>query len=436
MKILIWIGIIFLVMPLVAALIAFIFGLYANNPGTHNATAYNSKISNQYYLQDGKVVYVLDGNFFQIGGSPIEGADPDTFSVISQSYAKDMNSVYYNGRRVKGADPSSIQLVTSGINASKEESGYLISDGKVFCYGQMIEGADATSFSYLLGSYAMDKEYLYYYIDVKFPRNAMPEAMKNANEHYIRHGEQVIYQGQIISNDANRFKIINDEYAVDEQNVYSHGEVVEGMVADGFTVITPYYRKDKNQAYYFNTPIPESDSSTFKVLNDSVAKDNKHVYYNGYIVDNRTVAEMSRSDASELEKLWKWRSLHLNPTRVILVPADDVENITNNFYAYNNEVYGRNNKLVGVKPEDVVVLDEDEKTFVRIGAEIFYHNIAIEDADPNTFTVISDRFSKDATHVYYCEHKVVDAAPLTFEYEENLYADENEAGEYYLKISK
>ncbi|MFK3869654.1 DKNYY domain-containing protein [Pseudoalteromonas rhizosphaerae] len=436
MKILIWIGIIFLVIPLVGALIAFIFGLYVNNPSTHNATAYDSKISNQYYLRDGKVVYVLDGNFFQIGGSPIEGADPDTFNVISQSYAKDSNSVYYNGRRVEGADPSSIQLVTSGINASKEESGYLISRGKVFCYGQMIEGADAASFSYLLGSYAMDKEYLYYYTDVKFSRKAMPEAIKNANERYIRHGEQVIYQGKIISNEASRFKIINDEYAVDEQHVYSHGDVVEDMVADGFTVITPYYRKDKSQAYYFNTPIPESDPSTFKVLNDSVAKDNKHVYYNGYIVDNRTVAEVSRSDASELEKLWKWKSLHLSPTRVILVPTDDVKNITNNFYAYNNEVYGRNNKLVGVKPEDVVILDEYEKIFVRIGGEIFYYHIAIEGADPNTFTVISDRFSKDANYVYWEEYKVVDADPLTFEYEENLYADENDAGEYYLKNSE
>lgn len=432
MKILIWIGIIFLVIPLVGALIALIIGLYVNNPSTHNATAFDSKISNQYYLRDGKVVYVLDGNFFQIGGSPIEGADPDTFSVISQSYAKDNNSVYYDGRRVEGADPSSIQLVTSGINASKYESGYLISGGKVFCYGQVIEGADAASFSYLLGSYAMDKEYLYYYIDIKFPRKTMPESIKNANERYLRHGEQVIYQGKIISNEASRFKIINDEYAVDEQHVYSHGEIVEGMVADGFTVITPYYRKDKNQAYYFNTPIPESDPSTFKVFNDSVSKDDKHVYYRGYIVDNRTVAEVNRSDASELEKMWKWNSLHLSPTRVILVPTDDVKDITNNFYAYNNEVYSRNNKLLGVKPEDVVILD-DGKTFVRIGSQIFYYNAVVEGADPNTFTVIADRFSKDAKHVYWEVYKVVDADPLTFEYEENLYADENDAGKYYLK---
>ena len=95
-------------------------------------------------------------------------------------------------------------------------------------------------------------------------------------------------------------------------------------------------------------------------------------------------------------------------------------------------MYSRNNKLLGVKPEDVVILD-DGKTFVRIGSQIFYYNAVVEGADPNTFTVIADRFSKDAKHVYWEVYKVVDADPLTFEYEENLYADENDAGKYYLK---
>lgn len=436
MKILMWVGIIFLALPIAAALIVAAFSLYANSPSTHNAIAYDSKISNQYYRQDDKVIYVLDGNFFQVGGREVEGADPETFEVIDQSYARDINNIYYDGRAVIGANSNSAILVTSEFNSNSANSGYLISDGKVFCYGELIEGADPESFSYLLGAYAMDKDYLYYYIDVKIPRKETPSAMPNANDRYLRHGEQVLYNGVVVSSEASEFKIIDDEYSVDATHVYSHGEIMEGMVAEGFTVISPYYRKDKNQVYYFNTPIPESDPNTFKVLNDAVAKDDKHVYYNGYIVENRTVAEVGQSDANELEKLWKWKSLHLGATKVILVPTDDVEDITNNFYAYNNEVYGRGNKLAGIKPEDVIVLDEDEKTFVRIGTEIFYYDLAIAGADPETFTVISDRFSKDAKHVYYCEHKVADADPLTFEYEDNLYAGENDAGEYNLRVSE
>lgn len=429
-----WIGIVLLVMSIVSVLVVAAFAFYANSPSTHNATAYDSSVSNQYYLQDGKVIYVLDGNFFQIGGTEIEGADPDSFSVIDQSYAKDINNIYYDGKPVAGANPNSVALVTSELPEGSANSGYLISDGKVFCYGEIIEGADPTSFSYLLGSYAMDKDYLYYYIDIKIPRKATPTAIPNANAGYIRHGEQVIFHGVVISDEANDFKIISDEYAVDASHVYSHGEIVEGMVPDGFTVISPYYRKDKNQAYYFNTPIPESDSDTFKVLNDAISKDQKNLYYNGYIVNNKKPSEVRRSDADELGKIWKWKSLHLDATRVILVPSDDIEDITNDFYAYNNDVYGRNKKLADVKPEDVIVLDKEENTFVRIGNEVFYYGIAIIGVDAETFAIISDRFSKDANHVYWGEHRVIDADPSTFRYEDNLYADENEAGEYSLKI--
>ena len=434
MKVLMWIGIVFLVLFIVYVLVFFAFSSYVNKPSTHNATAYDSNISNQYYLQDDKVIYVLDGNFFQIGGTEVEGADPATFKVIDASYAKDVNHVYYNGKPVAGANPGSVMRVTSEFDEDGSNSGYLISDDKVFCYGEVIEGADPVSFSYLLGSYGMDKDYLYYYVDIKIPRKATPTTMTNANAGYIRHGEQVIYHGKIISNDASSFEIINDEYAIDGFSVYSHGGVVEGMVPDGFTVISPYYRKDKNHAYYFNTPIPESDSGTFEVLNDAISKDQKNLYYNGNIVENRTPSEVSRSEAGELQKIWKWKSLHLDAITVILVPSDDIEDITNDFYAYNHEVYGRNNKLADVKPEGVIVIDKDDRAFVRIGNQVFYYGMAIVGADAETFAVISDRFSKDAHHVYWGEHRVMDADPLTFKYEDNLYADENEAGEYRLKI--
>lgn len=436
MKVFMWIGTVVLVITVLYILVFAAFAFYVSNPSTHKARAYNSKISNQYYLQEGKVTFVRNGNFFQLGGTEIEGADLNTFEVIDESYAKDINYIYYDGKPVAGANPSSVALITSEINTSSVNSGYLISGGKVFCYGKIIEGADPESFSYLLGSYAMDKDYLYYYVDIKIIREAIPKAISNASTRYIRHGEQVLYQGHVISNEANSFEIISDEYSKDSFHVYSHGTIVESMVPDSFTVITPYYRKDKNQAYFFNNPIRESDPDTFKVLNDAISKDQKNIYYNGNIIQNKKTSEISRSDADELQKMWKWKPLHLDKTTVIMVPSDDIADITNNYFAYNNEVYTRDKKLKGVKPNDVIVIDPDEKVFTRIGGQIFYHDIPINGADADSFTFISDRFSKDTNYVYWDEHRVVEANPSTFKYEDNLYADENELGEYRLIISE
>ena len=434
MKVFAWIGISLLILVAAYFLVVFAFSSYVSSPGSYNATAYNSKLSNQYYKQDGKVIYVLDGNFFQVGGTEVAGSDPDTFTVIDKFYAKDINNVYFNGEPVAGASPESVTSVALEFDKKAVDTGYLISNGKVFCYGEVIEGADADSFFYLHGSYSMDKDYLYHYIDNKTPLTTKPEAISRANDRYIRHGEQVLYLGKVISHDASSFNIIDDEYATDALHVYSNGDLVEGMVPEGFTVISPYYRKDKNQAYYFNTPIPDSDPASFKVLNDAVSKDKSNVYYSGYIVANRTPLEVTRSEADELQKLWKWRALHLNAATVILVPSDDVTDITNDYYVYNNEVYSRAEKLAGINPEGVIVLDENDKAFVRIDDQVFYYGSVISGADPKTFTVMSNRFSKDASHVYWSEHRVTDAKPSTFEYKYNLYAGENEAGEYVLKM--
>lgn len=436
MKILMWIGIIFLAIFVIYLLIAAALAFYVNNPSTHNASAIESQKSNQYYMKDSKVVYVRDGNFFQIGETAIEGADPLSFEVIDHSYAKDSNNIYYNGKLVSGVSPHPVLTVKAGLNISGFDSGYLISGDKVLSHGEVITDADPETFLYLQDLYAVDAHNLYYHTDNKMPQQTLPHAIDNASDRYIQHGNQILYQGNVISEQGSQFKMIDDEYASDSLHVYSNGSIVEEMVPEGFTVISRYYRKDKYQAYYFKTPIPESDPNTFEVLNDTLSRDKQHLYHHGYIVKNKQPSEVSRSDADELQKLWKWKSLHLDPTHVIIVPSDDIQDITHSFFAYQNEVYTRTKKLTGITPEEIIILDQEEQTFTQIGSQVFYYDLPIQGADSATFSIITDNFSKDANHVYWHEHKVLDADPSSFVIQDNLFADENEQGEYRLKIAE
>ena len=444
MEILKWIGIVLLAIFVIYIVIVLSFATYVNSPSTHNATPLKRGVSNQYHKKDGKVIYVMDGNFFSLGGAEIEGADPDTFEVIDQSYAKDINTLYYDGKPVVGTSPNSVMPVMSELQKTSVNSGYLISDGKVLCSGEVIEGADLESFSYLLGHYAMDKHYIYHFIDDKIPRKAVPTVIINAGDEYIQHAEQILCHGKVISNQAHSFEIINDEYSKDSLHVFSRGEILDGVDAQSFVILCDYYRKDKNQAYYFNYPILKSDPATFKVLSDVISKDHNNLYYNEFLIQNKKPSEISQSDADNMENGWKWTALHLNETTVIMVPSDEMERITYQFFVYNNEVYATDKKLEGVKPNDVIVLSkkdsdeqgDEEKIFVRIASEIFYHDKLIPEADPTTFEIISEHFSKDNQHVYWGENKVINANPLTFEYKKSLYADENESGEYVLAESK
>ena len=79
MNILIWVGSILLGAVAVYLLAIIAFATYVNTPSTHDATPVNTEVSKQYHVKEGKVIYVMDGNFFQIGGKEIEGADVETF---------------------------------------------------------------------------------------------------------------------------------------------------------------------------------------------------------------------------------------------------------------------------------------------------------------------------------------------------------------------
>ncbi|MCP4321782.1 MAG: hypothetical protein GY787_08010 [Alteromonadales bacterium] len=438
MNILVWIGSILLGIMVVYVLAIVAFANYVNNPATHDATPVDSHTSKQYHVQEDKVIYVMGGNFFSIGGTEIEGADIASFEVIDESYAKDINSIYYNGRVVKGGSPSSVEFVVSELSENGANSGYLISGGKVFCFGEVIDGADPDSFSFILGAYAMDKDYIYHFYDSKIPREAVPTAILNASDGYIRHADQVIYEGNVISQQATSFQIIDDEYSKDSLHLFSHGGVLEGVDPSSFVILSPYFRKDKNKAYYFNHLIVGSDPDSFEVLNDAISKDKNNLYYNDYVIKNKKASQLTKSDADEFTNWDKWRTLHLDESTVILVPSDEIVSISYYFFVYKSEVYTTDKKLEGVKPEEVIVLgnEDDDKLFARIGNKIFYMSNEIVGADSDTFTIVSEQFTKDVNHVYWLDHKVVDADPATFKYEDNLYADENKSGEYVLKKSE
>ena len=56
--------------------------------------------------------YGRDDNGVYKGSSDVIGADPKSFSVLSDGFSKDMAYVYWAGAQIKGADPSSFSVLT------------------------------------------------------------------------------------------------------------------------------------------------------------------------------------------------------------------------------------------------------------------------------------------------------------------------------------
>lgn len=163
------------------------------------------------YWKDKNSVYV---DYF--GLHKIQGANLDTFKVISFPYAKDVNNVYYSFSVIEKANPGYFKVLNSAY--SKDNSS-------IFCIS----------------------------------REQMPTKLAGVN--------------------FASFKVLGN-FAQDNQNVFFNCEVLFGADSNSFMPLKAGYSRDKNSVYYRSNVIKEADVKTFEVVEGVgvFAKDKSHTY--------------------------------------------------------------------------------------------------------------------------------------------------------------
>ncbi|MDR2915946.1 MAG: DKNYY domain-containing protein [Tannerella sp.] len=135
-----------------------------------------------------------------------------------------------------------------------------------------VEGADLKSFKILKSVfpggklYAVDKNQAYWRGLVI--ENADVNTFKVINEYYSVDSKRIFWEGKILSTaDPKTLKVLINEYALDSDSVYFQGNVLSGADSKTFTAIGHYYAKDKNAVYDQGRVLDEiSDPSTFRLL--------------------------------------------------------------------------------------------------------------------------------------------------------------------------
>lgn len=68
--------------------------------------------------------------------------------------------------------------------------------------------------------------------------------------------------------------------------------------------------------------------------------------------------------------------------------------------------------IVGIDAGSFQILDRDG--YARDDRHVYYHENTVQDADPGSFTALSDLYGKDQAHVYYAGKTIPGADPATF----------------------
>lgn len=239
----------------------------------------SDEISNPAELNDEALTW-LDGNDIEI--------DHESFEVINNDFAKDSNTVYYKISQrlenndfknivkiLEGSDPNTFQILseTSIRIVSDVNSVYILNYGKGYV---RINGIDSATFSII---------------------NDEAEIIGQDDVHYLLSSSNS--DGYVVVSKS-EFIILDDIYAKDDSHVYVTGGYGFGQYtiltdADSktFESLGSGYAKDINVVYAPHilyegrviNRLTESDKETFKVLTSRMAIDKNNIYNNGNLFD-------------------------------------------------------------------------------------------------------------------------------------------------------
>ena len=177
--------------------------------------------------------------------SKIEGVDVATFKALSEWYAKDKNSVYWQTLKVKDANPETFKVINNYYGRDAQA---------VFKGATLIEGADPATFRFVKSNWTRD----------------------NAN--YYNSGKP------LNPCDLETFRIIEEVghlRAIDDKCYYWDEKTVAVNDFSTFELLPGGYAKDAGTVYFMSYEVPDADPATFEVKNKrfaSIARDNKHCY--------------------------------------------------------------------------------------------------------------------------------------------------------------
>lgn len=218
------------------------------------------------------------------------------------------------------------------------------------------------------------------------------------------------------------------EYRVEVSSVSWAGEPIPGAdpasfqwLRDELNMTLPWGRDD-HRGYYRNLVIPESDGSSFRAIDRQWAVDNKHVYFGAQSISGKrlvmwtakgaNVTVLPGADPASFRLLERHYTAddHQVFYRLTALPDSDPDTFRrlegSQLWRDDRQLYYQDRRIETTidGQTHAAIADEWKKMdgFYTDGkgvwTEYFY---PVPDADPSTFVVLENGFSKDVNHVWH-----------------------------------
>ena len=422
---------------------------------------------NKYY-RDKNNIYFLNDKDDKMEFEKLAGANPKTFEIVDDYFARDEKNVYFFNKKVIGVDAKTFEKV--GYDIVKDKNGVYFLENvseenenlEIKTKNLKADGIDLKTLKKLDNGYFKDKNSIYYELSGNLYK------IKNV--------------------DLPTFEVLNSPYsssvyfAKDKNNVYYNGKKLDGIVPNDFEQIQSYFIKDKNGIYKFEegeneqdlkiTPInAKIDFKNFKELDWKYFGDDKNIYY----FDEESFKKVDKADINSFERIdftgfFKDKNnVYYEGEKVEGIDMNSIEVVNGMCIKDKNSVFYEGKKLRSISPTnfnifdggisyDIILVDKngayklmenenqkdkiipldskniDLKTLERIDSPmdssnyfkdkngVYFLNgekfVKINGADIDTFEVtMSGKYGKDRNNVYFEGKKMEGKNPKKFEEE-------------------
>lgn len=311
-----------------------------------------------------------------------EGYDSATFERLNETYAKDINHVYYCNEILEEADPKSFRALDNNYSADSRHVWYR---------EDIIEGANPTTFVAPEKSNSLDfsvdlahDDHDYYSQNhplhvadmASFKRKDGSWAVDHKNVYYIgleaQIGKDIVPIG-----DYRTFRVLNHLYAADSKNVYYKNIIVEGADPKSFAPLDGgnNYGQDKNRVYY------EARATSIRNFDVLKHRNMGNGLYEAFHTDGKTVYN------SELMAM---------PNGTDFATIHRVERCRD-WYADKSRVYYENRLLPGANPQtfrifqshyvskDYVSNNNKDANYSSDGDHVYYRDSLMSGVDVSSF---------------------------------------------------
>ena len=312
---------------------------------------------NKYY-RDKNNIYFLNDKDDKMEFEKLVGANPKTFEIVDDYFARDDKNVYFFNKKVIGVDAKTFEEV--GYDIIKDKNGLHIlidsNETEIKVKSLKADGIDLKTLKKLDNGYFKDKNNIYYGLSGNLYK------IKNA--------------------DLQTFEVLTSPYsssvyfAKDKNNVYYNGKKLDRIVPNDFEQIQSYFIKDKNGIYKFEedeneqdlkiTPInAKIDFKNLKELDWKYFGDDKNIYY----FNEDSFKKVDKADINSFERI-----------------------DSTGFFKDKNNVYYEGEKVEGIDMNSIEVINE---MCIKDKNSVFYEGKKLRNISPNNFNIFYGGMSYD-----------------------------------------